>query len=121
MNIMEHVIELPNDGFYKVVQIYAGGLPHLPFDYICFYHRDILEKFLKRKNIPFETKKLMGNDLPLAKGKIYEAVGMGELYISGNELEFSRDSFDYGLRINSKHIEGCKPFFKNKNLEIIIK
>lgn len=103
------------------MQVCAGGLPYLPFDYIGKYHRDILAKFLKGKNILFETRKSMGNDLPLLKGKDYEVVGMGEVYVSGNEPEFSRDSFDYGLRINPKHIEDCKPFFNNKNLEIIIR
>ncbi len=121
---MEHLIELPGDGFYKVVQVFVGempdGLPHLPFDFHVFYHRDILAKFLKGKNIPFETRKSMGNDLPLLRGKDYEVVGMGELYVSGNKLEFSRDSFDYGLRINAEHIEDCKPFFNNKNLEIAV-
>ncbi len=117
---MEHVIELPESGSFKVVQIYAGGLPHLPFDYPGHYHRDILKDFLTKKNIPFETKKMMGNVLPLSKGEEYEVVGMGNLYVMGEELKFSGDSFDYGLRINKDHIEKCKPFFKNKNLEITI-
>lgn len=118
---MEHVIELPVKGFFKVVQVYTDGLPHLPFDYIGYYHRDVLGNFLKSKGIPFKTRKLASNDLPLAKGEGYEVVGMGNLYISGNELEFFGDSFDYDMRKNAEHIEKCKPYFKNKNPEIIVR
>lgn len=117
---MEHVIELPEDGYYKVVQILAGGLPHLPFKRIGYYHRNILEKFLKDRNIPFETKEEMGKQLPLKSGKFYEVVGMGELVRKGNKISFSGDSMDYGLGINPKHIDDCKPYFSDKTLEIII-
>ncbi|TRZ54219.1 hypothetical protein D4Q76_02820 [archaeon] len=118
---MEHVIELPESGYYKVVQILAGGLPHLPFNYIGHYHRDILRKFLEGRKIPFETIEIMGKNCPVSKGAEYEVVGMGELIRKDNKISFSGDSMDYSMGINPEHIEKCKPYFTDKTLEIIVK
>lgn len=115
-----HVIELPESGSFKAVQVYVNELPYLPFNYMAYYHKDILKKFLESSKIEFETESVFGKTLPSLKGKNYKVVGMGDFYISGKKLVFGGDSFDYSIGINPEHIEKCKPFFNNKDLEIIV-
>lgn len=117
----EHVIELPQNGYFKVVQIYVGNEPYLPFGEMNKYHRDILKKFLESKNIDFDIRIEMGNELPLEIGKGYAVAGMGHFYIFDKKVVFTGESSDYGTGINPKHIEKCKPYFKDNDLEIKIK
>ncbi len=118
----EHVIELPEimGESFKVVQIYLERdnqrVPFLPFNHTEQYHADILEDFLKEKNIPCKMK----NGLPSLKENGYEVVGMGYLERFKKMFIFSLDSGDDRIGINPEHLEKCKPYFNDNDLEIVI-
>ena len=115
------VIDLPESGTFKVVQIYVGNEPYLPFGETNDYHVNILKKFLESKNIEFKPDSEFGDNLPPLIGTGYGVVGMGYFYIYDKQLVFSGSSSDYGIGINPEHIEKCKPYFKDNDLEIKIK
>lgn len=116
----EHIIELPERGYFKVVQISVEDMPYLAFDNLGGYHRNILRKFLENNKIEFESENAFGKELPRTTGKNYKVVGMGYFYKSGKELVFSGNSADYHIGINAEHIEKCKQYFNNNELEVII-
>jgi len=105
-------IDLPVDfDTGKIVQLYIDGQPRLIGDNSAKdkYHSDLLEEILRKEGIRnFPTIQL--DSIPvsvpaLTDGERYIVVGMGVCQKFKNVYSFDGLSMDYGIGIDTKHLE----------------
>lgn len=96
----------------KFIQVYLSGRPYLVFapkKDNC-YHGFILEEFLKKFEIEFETfrDKCLFSEIPLIEDldSDYKLVGAGKVSrLYNGDLEFYDSSGSYHVGTNPKHLE----------------
>ncbi|MBU0930358.1 MAG: hypothetical protein KJ623_04790 [Nanoarchaeota archaeon] len=103
----------------KFVQLNVDSEPLIAIGFGL--HGEVLDKVLDHLKIPFEKKTLMdGKDHAAPKGNFYKVTGMGNAFISGDELTLHNiPSIGYGLGLDIEHLEYIKPCLNGYKLNII--
>ena len=111
------IVDWPSEpGLYKVVQVNLGDEIHLRFGEFSSRHTDILESFLKSKDIKYSITS--GFPLVEQKGDDYEATAMCVCDLKENKAYFERNSSDYRLSATPLMIDEIRA--SRHDLEIIL-
>jgi len=116
---MENDIQLPKEGFAKVVQLVIEGRHVLRIGNFDGRHSQILQDTLKEFNLIYQTQKIEGDVVPMLVGEKYQAVGMGMCRRFDKEVLFNGNSGSYEIGINKEHIAQCRKLIP-QGIELIV-
>lgn len=108
-------------GEYKVVQLQLDGNPHLRFaEEELDTHAVILMKLFMKRDIKYnEIVSRSECNVPALQGERYKIHGMGKskIDVEQKQASFYGNSFDYGIGIDTKHLDSVRPLVNDWKLE----
>ena len=109
------IIGLPDEGRFKIVQLFMDKHPVMLCASTKNSHQYILGDYLKSKGIDYALMPEGEHMLPSVKGERYEVVGMGEceikLHLNFFQLPCGK-SYDYSIGPNEDFNEQLKKQFE---------